>query len=153
VEICADFAVAIDDSGANPAKRWAVCLEKAGRCHWRRHGQCSGAKRDRQRRPECCASGLLRMRRSNFGQLQTSTGTISTLSDARLKDQVVDYAGALDQINALRSVRYHYRDAGKAAFQAEGLHLGFVAQEFALGVPGMGKRRRGRLSAAVDAWI
>ena len=26
-------------------------------------------------------------------------------------------------------MRYHYRDAGKAAFQPEGLHLGFVAQE------------------------
>jgi hypothetical protein len=75
------------------------------------------------------AGGTLHMRLSTDGQLQTTTGTISTLSDARLKDQVVDYAGALDQINALHPVRYHYRDAGKAAFQAEGLHLGFVAQE------------------------
>jgi len=73
--------------------------------------------------------GTMHMRLSNIGQLQTATGTISTLSDARLKDQVVDYAGALDQIDALRPVRYHYRDAGKAAFQPEGLHLGFVAQE------------------------
>ena len=75
------------------------------------------------------AGGTLRMRLNNIGQLQTTSGTISTLSDARLKDQVVDYAGALDQIDALRPVRYHYRDAGKAAFQPEGLHLGFVAQE------------------------
>jgi len=75
------------------------------------------------------AGGNLRMRLNNVGQLQTSTGTISTLSDARLKDQVQDYTHALDQINALRPVRYHYRDAGKAAFQPEGLHLGFVAQE------------------------
>jgi len=73
--------------------------------------------------------GNLRMRLSSAGQLQTSTGTISTLSDARLKDQVHDYTRALDQINALRPVRYRYRDAGKAAFQAEGMHLGFVAQE------------------------
>jgi hypothetical protein len=73
--------------------------------------------------------GTLRMRLSNTGQLQTTTGTISTLSDARLKDQVADYAGALDRINALRPVTYHYRDAGKAAFQPEGTHLGFVAQE------------------------
>jgi len=69
------------------------------------------------------------MRLSTDGQLQTTTGTISSLSDARLKDQVQDYTHALDQINALRPVRYHYRDAGKAAFQPEGLHLGFVAQE------------------------
>lgn len=73
--------------------------------------------------------GTLRMRLSNTGQLQTTTGTISTLSDARLKDQVADYTGALDQINALRPVSYHYRDAGKAAFQPEGTHLGFIAQE------------------------
>ncbi len=73
--------------------------------------------------------GTLRMRLDNTGQLQTTTGTISTLSDARLKDQVVDYTRALDQINALRPVRFHYRDAGKAAFQAEGMHLGFIAQE------------------------
>ncbi len=73
--------------------------------------------------------GTLRMRLSNTGQLQTSTGTISTLSDARLKDQIADYSGALDRINALRPVSYHYRDAGKAAFQPEGTHLGFVAQE------------------------
>lgn len=73
--------------------------------------------------------GTLRMRLSSTGQLQTTTGTISTLSDARLKDQVQDYSHALDQINALRPVRYHYRDAGKAAFQPEGMHLGFIAQE------------------------
>ncbi|WP_395795259.1 tail fiber domain-containing protein [Aquimonas sp.] len=73
--------------------------------------------------------GTLRMRLSNTGQLQTSTGTISTLSDARLKDEIADYSGALDRINALRPVTYHYRDAGKAAFQPEGTHLGFVAQE------------------------
>lgn len=75
------------------------------------------------------AGGTLRMRLSNTGQLQTTTGTISTLSDARLKDHVADYTRALDQINALRPVSYHYRDAGNAAFQAEGTHLGFIAQE------------------------
>ncbi|MGE4070293.1 MAG: tail fiber domain-containing protein [Lysobacterales bacterium] len=73
--------------------------------------------------------GTLRMRLSNTGQLQTTTGTISTLSDARLKDQIADYSGALDRINALRPVSYHYRNAGKAAFQPEGTHLGFIAQE------------------------
>ncbi len=73
--------------------------------------------------------GNLRMRLSSTGQLQTTTGTISSLSDARLKDQVQDYSHALEQISALRPVRYHYRDAGKAAFQPEGMHLGFIAQE------------------------
>lgn len=75
------------------------------------------------------AGGTLRMALSNTGQLQTTTGTISTFSDARLKDHVEDYSGALDRINALRAVRYHYREAGKAPFQPEGYHLGFIAQE------------------------
>lgn len=73
--------------------------------------------------------GFLRMHLSTAGQLQTTTGTISVLSDARLKDQVTDYSGALDRINALRPVRYHYANAGKSAFQPDGEHLGFIAQE------------------------
>jgi hypothetical protein len=73
--------------------------------------------------------GTLRMRLSNTGQLQTTTGTISTLSDARLKKDVHDYTGALDQINALRPVHYAYIDGGKADFQPAGEQLGFIAQE------------------------
>lgn len=80
--------------------------------------------------------GTLRMRLSNTGQLQTSTGTISTLSDGRLKDQIANYTGALERVNALRPVTYHYRNAGKAAFQPEGTHLGFVAQEMQQVFPG-----------------
>jgi hypothetical protein len=75
------------------------------------------------------AGGTLRMRLNAAGQLQTTTGTISTLSDARLKDHVHDYTGALDQINALRPVNYHYIEGGKAAFQPAGEHVGFIAQE------------------------
>lgn len=75
------------------------------------------------------AGGTLRMRLTAAGQLQTTTGTISTLSDARLKSDVNNYSGALDQIAALRPVHYRYSDAGKAPFQPEGTHLGFIAQE------------------------
>ncbi|MBK9654671.1 MAG: tail fiber domain-containing protein [Rhodanobacteraceae bacterium] len=75
------------------------------------------------------AGGTLRMRLTAAGQLQTTTGTISTLSDARLKSDVGNYSGALDQIAALRPVHYRYTDAGKAPFQPEGTHLGFIAQE------------------------
>jgi len=75
------------------------------------------------------AGGTMRMRLSSEGQLQTSTGTISALSDARLKEQVADYSGALDRINALRPVTYRYLDAGKAAFRPQGTHIGFLAQE------------------------
>jgi len=73
--------------------------------------------------------GTVRMTLSNTGQLRTTTGTIATLSDARLKKDVSDYTGALAQIGALHPVHYRYRDAGKAAFQPEGEHLGFIAQE------------------------
>jgi trimeric autotransporter adhesin len=73
--------------------------------------------------------GSIVMRLNQFGQLQTSSGVISALSDARLKDEVADYSGALDRINALRPVTYLYKEAGKAAFQPEGTHIGFIAQE------------------------
>lgn len=73
--------------------------------------------------------GTLRMRLSNTGQLQTSTGTISTLSDARLKKDVHNYLNAMAQINALRPVHYTYIDGGKANFQPAGEQLGFIAQE------------------------
>ena len=72
--------------------------------------------------------GNVRMTLDATGQLRTTTGTIATLSDARLKKNVADYTGALDQIGALRPVYYEYKDAGKS-FQAPGRHLGFIAQE------------------------
>lgn len=75
------------------------------------------------------AGGTWRMHLGSVGNLLTSTGTIGTLSDARLKDHVHDYTGALDQINALRPVNYHYIEGGKAAFQPAGEHVGFIAQE------------------------
>jgi len=73
--------------------------------------------------------GSTLMRLTSAGQLLTTTGTISSFSDARLKSDVSNYSGALDQIAALRPVHYRYTDAGKAPFQPEGTHLGFIAQE------------------------
>ena len=73
--------------------------------------------------------GSTLMRLTSAGQLFTTTGTISSFSDARLKSDVSNYSGALDQIAALRPVHYRYTDAGKAPFQPEGMHLGFIAQE------------------------
>jgi hypothetical protein len=73
--------------------------------------------------------GTRRMTLSAAGQLTTTTGTISTISDGRLKKEVRDYTGALDQLSQLRPVHYRYIDAGKADFQPEGEHLGFIAQE------------------------
>ena len=73
--------------------------------------------------------GTRHMNLSTNGQLTTTTGTISTISDGRLKTGVRDYTGALDQIAQLRPVHYRYINAGRADFQPEGEHLGFIAQE------------------------
>jgi trimeric autotransporter adhesin len=73
--------------------------------------------------------GTRRMNLSSSGQLTTTTGTISTISDGRLKTGVYDYTGALDQIAQLRPVHYRYINAGKADFQPMGEHLGFIAQD------------------------
>jgi trimeric autotransporter adhesin len=75
------------------------------------------------------AGGTRRMTLSSAGQLTTTTGTISTISDGRLKTGVSDYTGALAQIAQLRPVHYRYINAGKADFQPMGEHLGFIAQE------------------------
>jgi trimeric autotransporter adhesin len=75
------------------------------------------------------ASGTLRMRLSSTGALQTSTGTISALSDARTKHSVRAYENALDHINRLQPVYFQYRDVGKAPFRTAGEHLGFIAQD------------------------
>ena len=72
--------------------------------------------------------GNVRMTLDAAGQLRTTTGTIATLSDARLKKNVANYTGALAQIAALRPVHYEYKDADQS-FQAPGQHLGFIAQE------------------------
>ncbi len=74
------------------------------------------------------AGGTTRMHLRSDGQLFTTTGTIATLSDDRLKNDVDDYRGALNQIKALRPVHYRCRDAGQS-FQPIGAHLGFIAQE------------------------
>ena len=84
-----------------------------------------GSHNDAQNNP---GGGTVRMTLDAAGQLRTTTGTIATMSDARLKKNVSDYTGALAQIEALRPVHYEYKDAGKS-FQAPGQHLGFIAQE------------------------
>jgi len=85
-----------------------------------------GTHNDAQNNPG--TGGTVRMTLDAAGQLRTTTGTIATLSDARLKKNVSNYTGALDQISALRPVHYEYKDAGQT-FQAPGQHLGFIAQE------------------------
>ncbi len=72
--------------------------------------------------------GTVRMTLDSLGQLRTTTGTIATVSDGRLKKNVSDYTGALSQIAALRPVYFEYKDSSQP-FEAPGQHLGFIAQE------------------------
>ncbi|MBK6434583.1 MAG: tail fiber domain-containing protein [Rhodanobacteraceae bacterium] len=85
-----------------------------------------GTHNDAQNNPG--TGGTVRMSLDAVGQLRTTTGTIATTSDARLKKNVTEYTGALAQISALRPVHYEYREPGKS-FQMPGRHLGFIAQE------------------------
>jgi len=57
---------------------------------------------------------------------------IRTPSDARLKERVVDFAGALDAVLAMRPVRFHWRDARKYGTRQD---VGFLAQEMAVCLP------------------
>ena len=85
-----------------------------------------GTHNDAQNNPG--TGGTVRMTLDAAGQLRTTTGTIATFSDARLKKNVSNYTGALAQVSALRPVHYEYREPGKS-FQMPGQHLGFIAQE------------------------
>lgn len=53
-------------------------------------------------------------------------GTFNSTSDARLKENVVDYSKSISAINALRPVTYNYIDTGKYGSKT---YTGLIAQE------------------------
>ena len=65
------------------------------------------------------------------------TGTWSTISDRKFKENIEDYSGALDQIMALSPKTYTYkRDAAYSHMNlAKGNQIGFIAQEVAEIIP------------------
>ena len=65
----------------------------------------------------------VRMSLSTTGQLSTNTGTIGTVSDVSLKENVIAITGALNIISQLNPVRYDWVDNRSAP------NLGFIAQE------------------------
>lgn len=68
-----------------------------------------------------------RMELTSGGQLKTTTGTITTISDERLKENIVDLPrGGLSLVKQLRPVSYDwkYPEAHKEASK-----IGFIAQE------------------------
>jgi hypothetical protein len=75
------------------------------------------------------SSGTVQMAVSETGQLFTTTGTISTLSDARLKKDIKPITGAMNLIGQLHPVWYRYTHGGEEPFQPAGKQMGFIAQE------------------------
>ena len=70
-------------------------------------------------------SGLTeRMRLTSSGALSTSTGSLGTLSDSRLKENITDCTSKLQDILSLRVVNYEIKDDND-----NGKMIGFVAQE------------------------
>ena len=69
------------------------------------------------------ANGTQRYQFTASGAAYNSTGTWGTISDLRLKDNVVDATGKLHDLQKLRVVNYNLKS------DPEVKHIGFVAQE------------------------
>jgi hypothetical protein len=60
------------------------------------------------------------------GDIYNTNGTYGTLSDRRLKENIVDSRNYLDDVAKLRVVKYSLKEE----HATEPTHLGFIAQEF-----------------------
>lgn len=69
------------------------------------------------------ANGTQRYQFNNLGAAYNSTGTWGTISDVRLKENIVDATPKLDAINQLRVVNFNLKD------EPEVKQIGFIAQE------------------------
>jgi hypothetical protein len=78
------------------------------------------------------ASGAVKMRLTTGGGLSTSTGSLGTISDIRMKKNVVDATAKLNELMQLRVVNYVLIDDTE-----ERKMLGFVAQEIEQVFPGL----------------
>jgi hypothetical protein len=77
-------------------------------------------------------SGVVKMRLTTGGGLSTTTGSLGTISDIRMKKDVVDATSKLDELMQLRVVNYVLIDDPE-----ERKMLGFVAQEIEQVFPGL----------------
>jgi hypothetical protein len=78
------------------------------------------------------AGGAAKMRLTTGGGLSTTTGSLGTISDIRMKKDVVDATAKLDELMQLRVVNYVLIDDTE-----ERKMLGFVAQEIEQVFPGL----------------
>jgi hypothetical protein len=77
------------------------------------------------------ANGTQRFQFNDLGAAYNSTGTWGTISDARLKENIVDAPPKLDGLMQLRVVNYNFKS------EPDAKHLGFVAQEVEQVFPGL----------------
>jgi hypothetical protein len=78
----------------------------------------------------CQDSGTTRMYILSSGAIYNN-GTYGTLSDQKLKENIVDATSKLDDINRLRVRNFNFKD------KPEEKHIGFIAQEFEEVFPSM----------------
>jgi hypothetical protein len=78
------------------------------------------------------AGGATKMRLTTGGGLSTTTGSLGTISDIRMKKDVIDATAKLDELMQLRVVNYVLIDDTE-----ERKMLGFVAQEIEQVFPGL----------------
>jgi hypothetical protein len=69
------------------------------------------------------ANGTQRFQFNDIGAAYNSTGTWGTISDARLKENIVDATSKLDKVNQLRVVNYNLKS------DPDVKQIGFIAQE------------------------
>jgi hypothetical protein len=78
-------------------------------------------------------NGSDRMKLSSAGALQTTTGTISALSDINYKENVIDAPNYLSLLNEVKVRKFSYKEE-KANTQT---HIGVIAQELETVLPEM----------------
>jgi hypothetical protein len=69
------------------------------------------------------ANGTQRFQLNDLGAAYNSTGTWGTISDARLKENIVDATSKLEKVNQLRVVNYNLKSDPNVK------QIGFIAQE------------------------
>jgi hypothetical protein len=83
------------------------------------------------------SGGTIRFQVLSNGTCQNTTGSYTTTSDIKLKEQVVDASSQWDDIKAVRIVNYKMREDVSHLGAAAPLMLGVIAQELEVACPGL----------------
>jgi hypothetical protein len=85
---------------------------------------------------DCQINGTRRIEIESDGDIYNTNGTYSALSDARLKENIVDAASQWDDVKALRVRKFNFTEASGYPTDTK---IGFVAQEVEQVSPGLVK--------------